>query len=223
MATLGLSTGASIMFSRILIPLDGSTLAERSIAHAEQFARIFGSSIVLLQVLEPTSFHENPNPVDPFGWQIRKAEADMYMHGVAARIRKNLNEGGRGNKISVEYSIREGKTAENIVDFAHDDKTDLLVISTHGAGGLSRWNISSVIQKVINLVYLPVLIVRAYNQSGTDDGRIHYRRILLPIDSSRRSEYSLSAGIALAQGETSMGYVPEAANTSIGHAAPVSL
>jgi nucleotide-binding universal stress UspA family protein len=207
------------MFNRILIPLDGSTLAEGSIPHAEQFARIFGSSIVLLQVLEPTSYHENPNPVDPLGWQIRKAEADMYMSGVAARIRENLNEGGREKMVTVEYSIREGKTAENIIDFAHDDKIDLLVISTHGSGGLSRWNISSVIQKVISLVYLPVLIVRAYKQSGTGDARIRYRRILLPIDSSRRAEYSLSAGIALARGETAMGYAPEADNPPPAHSA----
>lgn len=53
------------MFNRIHVPLDGSTLAERAIPHAEQFARIFGSSIVLLQVLDPTSFHENPSAVDP--------------------------------------------------------------------------------------------------------------------------------------------------------------
>jgi nucleotide-binding universal stress UspA family protein len=207
------------MFSRILIPLDGSTLAERSIPHAEQFARIFGSSIILLQVLEPTSYHENPNPVDPLDWQIRKAEADMYMSGVTARIRENLNEGGRETDISVEYSIREGKTAENIVDFAHDAKIDLLVISTHGSGGLSRWNISSVVQKVINLIYLPVLIVRSHSQSGTDDARIRYRRILLPIDSSRRAEYSLSAGIALARGETSMGYTSEVSNPPPQHSA----
>ena len=80
------------MFNRILVPLDGSTLAERAIPHAEQFARIFGSSIILLQVLDPTSYHENPNPVDPLSWQIRKAEADMYMNGIAARIREDLRE-----------------------------------------------------------------------------------------------------------------------------------
>ncbi len=108
-------------------------------------------------------------------------------------------------KSRVEYSIREGKTAENIVDFAHAENIDLLVISTHGSGGLSRWNISSVTQKVINLIYLPVLIVRAYNQPEAADARIHYRRILLPIDSSRRAECALPAGIALARGELSMG------------------
>jgi nucleotide-binding universal stress UspA family protein len=203
------------MFNRILVPLDGSTLAERAIPHAEQFARIFGSTIILLQVLDPTSFHENPNPVDPLGWQIRKTEADMYMQDLVARICEDLADSSleccdiqdnvsKINKVRVEYFIREGKTAENIVNFAHTENIDLLVICSHGSGGLSRWNISSVAQKVINMVYLPVLVVRAYNQPLPEGSRIHYRRILLPIDSSRRAECALSAGEALARGEISL-------------------
>jgi len=192
------------MFKRILVPLDGSALAEQAIPHAELFARIFGSKIILLQVLEPTSYHENPKAVDPLTWQIRKAESDMYLQGLTLRIQKNLgenlqNKNGK-SKNRVDYVIREGKIAENIVNFAHSEKIDLLVISSHGSGGLSRWNISSVTQKVINLVYLPILIVRAYTQSIMDEGLNFYRRILLPIDSSRRAECSLSAGIELARG-----------------------
>jgi nucleotide-binding universal stress UspA family protein len=221
------------MFNRILVPLDGSTLAERAIPHAEMFARIFGSSIILLQVLDPTSYYENPNPVDPLSWQIRKAGADMYMSGVAGRLREELRESalnakapkGRGRdekKVRVEYSIREGKTAENIVNFAHAENIDLLVISTHGSGGLSRWNISSVTQKVINLIYLSVLLIRAYDQPGTGVARIHYRRILLPIDSSRRAECALSAGIALARGEMSTGLASEANYLLPHHTAPAT-
>jgi nucleotide-binding universal stress UspA family protein len=204
------------MFNRILVPLDGSKLAERSIPHAEAFARIFGSCIILLQVLETASYHENPNSVDPLGWQIHKAEAEIYLKEVAARIHEDLNdnpqEGGIETKARVEYFIREGKTAENIVDLAHTENIDLIVISTHGSGGLSRWNISSVIHKVINLLYLPVLIVRAFNQPTPDETWVHYRRILLPIDSSRRAEYSLPVGIALAHGEMSKGGAAEAGN-----------
>lgn len=216
------------MFNRILVPLDGSTLAERVIPHAEQFARIFGSSIMLLQVLDPTSFHENPSAVDPLSWQIRKAEADMYMQGIAARIRAELHEisaDAEGTQkpdkepmpTIVEYSIREGKAAENIVNFAQSENIDLLVISTHGSGGLSRWNISSVTQKVLNLIYLPVLVVRAYSQPAPPDARVHYRRILLPIDSSRRAECSLAAGIALAGGELSSGFLSEGNNRLLRH------
>ncbi len=192
------------MFNRILVPLDGSPLAEQAIPHAVLFARIFGSRIILLQVLEPTSYHENPKAVDPLTWQIRKAEADLYLQGIATRIRKNLGDLPQDKndtgKSRVEYAIREGKIAENIVNFAHTDKIDLLVICSHGSGGLSRWNISSITQKVINLIYLPVLLVRAYNHADPDENLGGYRRILLPIDSSRRAEYSLSAGIELARG-----------------------
>jgi nucleotide-binding universal stress UspA family protein len=202
------------MFTRILVPLDGSPLAEVAIPHAELFARIFGASIHLLRVLEPISYHENPAAVDPLRWQLHKAEADAYMQSIADRIRVNLGENiilGEGEKSRVDYSVREGKTPENIVDFAHTENIDLLVISTHGSSGLSRWNISSVTQKVINLIYMPVLIVRAYDRSIVDKNRIQYRRILLPIDSSRRAECSLSAGIELARGEKSTGSTSEAA------------
>jgi nucleotide-binding universal stress UspA family protein len=138
----------------------------------------------------------------------------MYMNGIVARLHEDLrispasvgdgqNMSGDEMKVRVEYSIQEGKTAENIVNFAHAENIDLLVISSHGSGGLSRWNVSSVTQKVINKIYLPVLIVRAYTQPGIEHARIHYRRILLPIDSSRRAESALPAGIALAQRDLS--------------------
>ena len=203
------------MFTRILVPLDGSSLAEGAIPHAELFSRIFGASIHLLRVLEPISFHENPAAVDPLRWQLHKAEADAYMQGIANRVRENLGETIRldedDKKSRVDYSIREGKAAENIVDFAHTENIDLLVICTHGSSGLSRWNISSITQKVINLIYLPVLIVRSYDRTIMDENIKRYRRILLPIDSSRRAECSLSAGIELARGELSTESTPEAA------------
>ena len=197
------------MFKRILVPLDGSTLAERVLPHAEHFARTFGSNIILLQVLDPTTFSEGPNPVDPLGWQIRKTEAEIYLYGIAARLRsklvgstaKNIGKGEVNDRVG--FSIMEGRPAENIINFAHAENIDLVVLNTHGSGGLSRWNISSVTQKVINLVYLPILLIRAYTQPELDEPESHYRRILLPIDSSRRAESTLSAAIALASGGVS--------------------
>jgi nucleotide-binding universal stress UspA family protein len=137
------------------------------------------------------------------------------MQGIANKVRGNLGEesilGDEEKKSRVDYSVREGKAAENIVDFAHTENIDLLVICTHGSSGLSRWNISSITQKVINLIYLPVLIVRAYDRTIIDENLKRYRRILLPIDSSRRAECSLSAGIELARGEMSADGTPKAA------------
>lgn len=195
------------MFNRILVPLDGSKIAEQVLSHVEQFARIFGSHIILLHVLDPSSQQQ----VNPLQWQIQKTKADMYMRGIADKVRKSFNENGmdqQGDEESsekaevsrVQYVIIEGKAAETIVNYAHSEEIDLLVLNTHGSSGLSRWNLSSIAQKVINLIYLPVLLIRAYQETHQDDDHLHYRCILLPIDSSRRAELVISVGIALAQG-----------------------
>lgn len=205
------------MFNRILVPLDGSLLAERAIPHAMQFARIFGSTIILLHVLNPTSYHENPEAVDPLKWQIRKVEADIYMQGVTNRLIQELDDQTAVKKSPkvenkeefrprVEYFVIEGNIAESIIHFGHTENIDLLVISTHGSSGLSRWNMSSVTQKVIDMIYLPVLVIRSYNQFEDEKAKKSYHRILLPIDSSRRAECSLAAGIALARGESRKKY-----------------
>jgi len=210
------------MFNRILVPLDGSQLAEKAIPHAVHFARIFGSGIILLQVIDPTSYHENPESIDPISWQIRKTEADIYMNAIASRIRENLHEANQNEdkdekRFTVEYAIREGKPAENIVNFAHTENIDLLIISTHGSSGLSRWNISSITQKVLNQIYLPVLIIRAYNLPDQEYPKVGYRHILLPIDSSRRAECSLSAGIALAVNKESVENSSTFSETVLNH------
>lgn len=201
------------MFNHILVPLDGSLLAERTIAHAEQFAQVFGGKITVLQVLDPSADHEAPGPIEPLNWQIRKAEADMYLQKTAAKIRE------RG--IQADHALLEGRTSENIIDFAHDADVDLVVLSTHGASGLSRWNMSSVVSKVLEKIYLPVLLIRAYQDAGgpipvsgempaaastaqgaqLDAAPVVYRRILLPIDSSRRAECALPAATRLVNGQ----------------------
>lgn len=195
------------MFNRILVPLDGSTLAERAIPHAELFARIFNSDIILLQVLDPAFNQIDPNACDPLSWQICKTEAEIYLQGVALRIRKNLIEESlisHDKKISrVEYYVREGRIAENIVDFAHSEKIDLIIISTHGAGGYSRWNINSISQKVVSMIYLPILIVRSFDLPQINKPIIQYNRIMLPVDGSRRAEWAMSIGAELAKSDIS--------------------
>lgn len=195
------------MFNRILIPLDGSTLAERAIPHAELFARIFHSDIILLRVLDPAFSQADPNACDPLSWQIIKTEADIYLQGITLQIRKNLGEKSLirkdKGKNRVEYCIREGRIAENIVDFAQSENIDLLIISTHGAGGFSRWNINSITQKVVSMIYLPVLIVRSFDQPQMNEPIIQYNRIMLPIDGSRRAEWAMSIGAELAKSNIS--------------------
>jgi len=191
------------MFEKILLPLDGSALAERSIPHAIEFARIFNSKILLLRVLETDTSTEQIRHTEPLNWQLHKAKTEHYLHKIANQIRLSLNlpevEAESDGEERVIVTILEGKIAENIVDFAHKEAIDLLVISSHGSSGLSRWNLNSVTTKVVNLIYKPILIIRGYQVEGVDPNHPRYERILLPIDCSRRSECSLNAGITIAK------------------------
>ena len=191
------------MFKKILLPLDGSALAERAISHAIEFARIFNSKILLLQVLEYEPSTEPVAQAEPLNWQLLRAKSEHYLHEVANQIRSSLNlpENGEapGHEDRVSVIVLEGKVAENIIDFAHREDIDLLVISSHGSSGLSPWNLNSVATKVINLIYKPILIIRGYPVEGNETVEPRYERILLPIDCSRRSDCSLSAGLSFAR------------------------
>ena len=191
------------MFEKILLPLDGSALAELSIPHAIEFARIFNSKILILHVLESEASKTCIEHNEPLNWQLHKAKTEVYLHKIANQIRSSLNlpelEDESDAEERVTVTILEGKVAEGIVDFAHKEDIDLLVISSHGFSGLSRWNLNSVTTKVVNLIYKPVLIIRGYTLDGVDPIHPRYERILMPIDCSRRSECSLNAGSTIAK------------------------
>jgi nucleotide-binding universal stress UspA family protein len=190
------------VFNRILLPLDGSKLAERAIPHAALFAHCFSSKIILLHILDPEQHVDTFQSIEPLTWQLMKAEADLYLQAVAARL--------RAQHLEVETVIREGKTAENIIDFSYTENIDLVIISTHGMSGLSRWNMSSVVYKIFEKIYLPVLLVRSYHDGeelaliteeaeGARPTPITYNRMMVFIDSSQRAECSLPAATILAQ------------------------
>lgn len=185
------------MFKQILVPLDGSSFAECALPHAELFARMFGSKIVLLKILETTGEINQPQSVDPFIWQIQKNEAERYLKEMSRQVTERIGKGVS----DVEYAVLQGKPPENIISFAHSEAIDLLVMSTHGWGGFTRWNLSCVVQKVVEKIYLPILLIRAYEESETPEREIYYRRILMPVDSSLRSECAFSAGVRLIRGE----------------------
>ena len=94
--------------------------------------------------------------------------------------------------------ILEGKSAEVIIDFAHANQVDLIAMSTHGRTGLSGWNVSSVVQKVLLRAYRSILLVRAYNNPG-NSADVSYQRLFLASDCSTRAEYIVPFAISLAQ------------------------
>jgi nucleotide-binding universal stress UspA family protein len=173
------------MFDHILVPLDGSSLAECVLPHAIAFAKAFDAEVTLLQVLERPHGSAIARAIDPLEWQIVKAEAGDYLDEVTARL-KGLN-------LKVKSSLMEGQAAENIIEFAHQRNIDLIVLSSHGQSGLSGWNVSSVVQKIVLRSYTSMLIVRAYQPDANDLANRGYRRLLVPLDGSQRAEVVLPA------------------------------
>lgn len=168
------------MFQHILVPLDGSPLAECVLPHAVAIAKAFNSKITLLQVMERDQFAGQTQSVDPLGWHIRKAEASVYLDELAGRFQKL--------GIETTSTLLEGKPVEQISDFFPHQDIDLIILSSHGRSGLSGWNISSMVQKILLYAYIPALIVRAYHPIVADVDNLHYDRVLVPLDGSQRAE-----------------------------------
>ena len=168
------------MLERILVPLDGSSLAESALPHVVAVARAFESQVTLLSVV--CSEHDSAgHPVDPVEWRISRAQAEAYL----SRVEERLIDAG----VKIERCICQGRPAECIVDRARGDGADLIVLSSHGHTGLSSWNISGVVRKIVQRANVSVLIVRAFRppMPGAIAG-LSYRRLLVPLDGSQRAE-----------------------------------
>ena len=179
------------MFDQVLVPLDGSALAECALPHAATFSRAFAAPIRVLHVLE-----RPPAPaqaIDPLGWHVRRVEAQTYINPVVQR----LTEAG----FDADGCVVEGNVAEQIVGFARDEGVDLIALSSHGNSGLRRWNVSSIVQKVIQHAGTSVLVVRAYQETPALEGSV-YRRIMVPLDRSPRAESGLWVARMLAQNQS---------------------
>jgi nucleotide-binding universal stress UspA family protein len=181
------------MFNKILVPLDCSDLAECVLPHVGALARSSGAEVILLHVLEQNGPPDQGQPVDPLIWHFRQVEAKTYLEQVGQRLREAKLTG------SIETVLLEGQAAERIVELAHERGVDLIALSSHGRSGLSGWNVSSVVQKIILRAYTSVFIARAYQAHQPDLTSLRYRRILVPLDGSQRAEYVLSLLVAVSQ------------------------
>ena len=180
------------MLNHILVPLDGSTLAECVLPHVTAIAPVTHARITLLHVLQQPQNGGGTPAVDPVDWHLKKQNAEKYLEGIVNRF----SEAGI---LGVEPVILEGSPAGSVIDFARGNNVDLIALSTHGHSGLSGWNVSGVVQKILLRSYKSTLLVRAYMPSSTGTTKIRYKRLFVGMDCSARSEYVLPLAINLAQ------------------------
>jgi nucleotide-binding universal stress UspA family protein len=135
---------------KILVPLDGSTLAEAALRKALDLAGDEGVTISLLRATEAYS-RLGADPVDAQVMAVR--EAEEYLAAVVRRLK-------RRGRTRVETHVWYGPAAAAIVEAAATQKADLIVMSTHGRSGLGRLILGSVTESVLRGTTVPILIVR---------------------------------------------------------------
>jgi nucleotide-binding universal stress UspA family protein len=178
------------MFNHLLVPLDGSTLAECVLPHVAAFASAFGSRVTLLHAHDRENDDRGTHLIDPIAWRVGQLESESYLSQIASRL------GALG--VDTESQVVDGAAAESVIEYANHHAVDLIVLSSHGKSGLSGWNVSSVVQKVMVRAYRSLLVVRAYEQAETLPHRHRYRRLLVPLDGSQRAECAVPVAVSLA-------------------------
>jgi nucleotide-binding universal stress UspA family protein len=140
-----------LKLATILVPVDGSALAESAITTALDMARPGISTIILMQAAEA---HTLPG-VDPTDAQVQiVGEAESYLAGVVERLT-------RQGVANVQTSVWYGPAAPAIVDAVRLWKADLVVMTTHGRSGVGRLVLGSVAESVLRGTTVPILLLRA--------------------------------------------------------------
>jgi nucleotide-binding universal stress UspA family protein len=141
-------------FRRLLVPLDGSALAEEALPHALLIARMFNATVELLSVVPRSDLTAYPESWFPdLEYEALKAQRQRYLDDLGARLQQ------RG--LRIETALEAGDVPETIVRIAQSRAADLIVMATHGRGGIMRWVLGSVAAKLLAAAPVPLLLVRA--------------------------------------------------------------
>jgi nucleotide-binding universal stress UspA family protein len=150
------------MYEKILVTLDGSSLAECVLPHVETIIKGCAKpEVILLQVVEPIPMIYGYEVAVISPVQIQQMEekdtlaAEKYLKGIV----KHLESSGAQVKSKVLY----GRAAESIADYIKNNGPDLLIIATHGRSGVSRWVRGSVADRILHIACIAILMVQAPN------------------------------------------------------------
>ena len=154
------------MYEKIMVPLDGSALAECVFPHVKAFMKGFRvGSIHLVRVLEPPSTRyddsalvsgSNREKLSEFTRRVeelRKKAAAEYLEQAASRLMQS--------GVEIKTEVIFGSVADRLADYTENNGIDLIIIATHGRSGISRWVRGSVADRVLRFSHVPVLMVQA--------------------------------------------------------------
>jgi len=177
------------MLQRIMVALDGSPLAEQVLPYASALARAFDAEIVLLRVVE-TPRGVTGRALDSFDWRMERTEAIAYLQNIKRRLH---SEG-----IEVDLDVTAGRACEEILEMARAREIDLLILASHGVGGLTEFRMASTAHKVTFASETSVLVVPAREAAVADRP---FDAVVVPVDCTCHSDWALALAARLARAE----------------------
>ena len=182
-------------FKSIIVPLDGSELSAEALPAACLMAEVADSPITLLRSFEGVPQWHSDADLGRFSGSLAIAEHDRITAYLTAE-KQRLQE--LDVNVPIDVFVGEGRAEAVITDLAHREPDGLIVMSTHGRGGLSRLVMGSVTARVVGSVNNPTLVVRGGSLDGVRVGR-SLDNIIVPLDGSAFSERSLAYAGELAR------------------------
>src|SRR4249920_105200 len=180
------------MYTRMLIPLDGSKLAENVLPYARTLAGAMDLRIELLSVVDTMDFARTTHAghVRDFDPIIEAAvrEGEQYLENVARSFTGS----------TATCFVEQGQPEEVIIEKAAGDKETLIGMATRGRSGIHRWLMGSVAEKVLRGATNPLLLVRG-DEEGKSEGAATLKSIVVPLDGSKLAESVLPRAIDLAK------------------------
>jgi nucleotide-binding universal stress UspA family protein len=166
------------MYNKILVPLDGSKLAEVVLWYAARLTGRLRASLTLVYVSAPDE-------------RTSQNMYECYLQDTVVRVKEQAEkyaaETGKPGQISVDYKILKGAPAEEILDFADKQQYDLIVLATQGKSGIRRWTMGNVANKIVSATTKHLMLIRAKG-AQPDVSKVKLSKVLVPLDGSIASE-----------------------------------
>ena len=144
------------MYEKILVPLDGSKRAEMIRPHVRALARRFQATVIFIRVIEniyTNGIGETCSNITDKAFDAKLKESESYLDGVASKF--------RDKGITCKTLVADGPVVEKIIEAANTEDVDLIAMTSHGYGGLTRIFYGSVAAGILNRVDRPLFIVRS--------------------------------------------------------------
>jgi len=180
------------MYTRMIIPLDGSKVAEQVLPYGRFLAKALMIPVELLGVVDPETLVAFSNPaqgrhLDTLVAETMSATA-IYLESTARSFQG----------VQVKSSVAKGKPEDEVIQNAAGDKNTLIVMATHGRSGIQRWLLGSIADKVLHGATNHLLLIRASDQ-GKTDGEAPLKTMIVPLDGSALAEQAFPDVVDLAK------------------------